>query len=136
MCGFHKSTHGNIFHDRMVRWMEAINMEQGITSDKTFQLSFYDYGKPFYGSYKGMRYRIARDPLENVYGKSQEIKEEGKLVAIVWPGPESYELVAEESKIKAEFPYTRDGKLEVVDWLNQQYEKNESTYKKIYQIIR
>ena len=31
-----------------------------------FNLMHYEYGEAYFGSYKGMRYRLAREPLENV----------------------------------------------------------------------
>ena len=110
--------------------------EQGITADNTFQLTYYDYGQPFYGSYRGMRYRIARDPSLNVYGKSKEIKEDGKLIAIVWPGPEAFEFAKEEDKTTAEFPYTEEGKEAAVQWLNEQYQQQIEHWTKIYNIFR
>lgn len=112
------------------------NTENKITMDKTFQLSFYDYATPFYGSFRGMRYRLARTPLEKVYGKSQEVKEAGKLEAIVWPGPMAFDYTKEEDKIKKEFPYTKEGKEEAIQWLNEQYEERKEQYTEVYHYIR
>lgn len=109
---------------------------EGITDAATFQLTYYDYGQPFFGSYLGMRYRIARDPLKNVYGKSKEEKEDGKLTAMIWPEPFSYEFVKEEDKRQAEFPYTKEGKKEAIAWLNEQYIQQKSRWAKLYNIYR
>lgn len=111
-------------------------VERGITSEKTFQLTYYDYGQPFYGSCCGMRYRLARDPMVNVYGKSKEIKEDGKLIAIVWPGPYAFDFTKEEDKTSAEFPYTEEGKEAAIQWLNEQYEQQKELWTKIYNIFR
>lgn len=110
--------------------------KQGITEEKTFQLTYYDYGQPYYGTYLGMRYRIARDPLKNVYGKSKEEKEEGRLVVKIWPEPYGYEFVKEEDVISANFPYTKEGKTEAIAWLNEQYQQQKSRWTKLYSIYR
>lgn len=66
------------------------------------------------GSMKGMRYRIWKG-------------EEG-LEAAVYPEPYCYEATPEEQKIKAVFPFSEEGREQVVDWINEQYEKNQGTW--------
>lgn len=109
---------------------------QGITEEATFQLTYYDYGQPYFGSYLGMRYRLARDPLKNVYGKSKEEKEAANLTAMVWPEPLSYEFVQEEDKVTAKFPYTKEGKSQAIAWLNEQYLQQKDRWTKLYSIYR
>lgn len=111
-------------------------LEQGITAEDTFRLTFYDYGQPYYGSYCGMRFRLARDPMVNVYGKSKEVKEDGKLIAIIWPGLKAFEYTDEEEKTSAEFPYTEEGKEAAIQWLNEQYEQQKERWTKIYGLFR
>ncbi len=62
------------------------------------------------GSMKGMRYRICRG-------------EDGFEVS-VYPEPYCYEATPEERKIKAVFPFTEEGREQVVDWINEQYQIN------------
>ena len=111
-------------------------LKQGITEEDTFRLSFYDYGQPYYGSYCGMRFRLARDPMVNVYGKSKEVKEDGKLIAIIWPGPKAFTYIDEEDKTSAEFPYTVEGKEAAIQWLNEQYEQQKDRWMKVYNSFR
>ena len=108
----------------------------GITDEQTFQLTYYDYGQPYFGTYLGMRYRIAREPLKNVYGKSKEEKEEGRLTAKIWPEPYGYESMKEEEIISADFPYTKEGKTEAIAWLNEQYQLQRDKFAKLYSIYR
>lgn len=107
-------------------------LEQGITEEDTFRLTFYDYGQPYYGSYCGMRFRLARDPMVNVYGKSKEVKEDGKLIAITWPGQKAFEYTDEEEKTSAIFPYTDEGKETAIQWLNDQYEQQKERWTNMY----
>ncbi|MEY8352715.1 GNAT family acetyltransferase [Lachnospiraceae bacterium 54-53] len=62
------------------------------------------------GSIKGMRYRIQKG------GEGFE--------AVVYPEPYCYEATPEEQKTRAFFPFTEEGRELVVDWINEQYEKN------------
>lgn len=45
--------------------------------------------------------------------------------AWVWPGPYTYELTPSEKKLESTAPFNEDGKRQIVDWVNLQYE----TYK-------
>ena len=55
-----------------------------------FNLMHYEYGEAFFGSYKGMRYRLAREPLENVKFVPLDKRGPATLMATVWPEPYSY----------------------------------------------
>lgn len=80
---------------------------------KTFlALNFYKK-EPFTGSYKGMRYRIARTEGEG--GAS--------LTAVCWPEPFNYEKTPEEQKIQADFPFSEEGLVRIADWLNERYQE-------------
>ena len=68
------------------------------------------------GSMKGMRYRIK--------------KEEEELSVVVYPEPYCYEVTPEEKKIRASFPFTEEGRKQVVDWINHQYEENRPVWEK------
>jgi hypothetical protein len=96
-----------------------------ITENEIYSLIHYEYGLPYSGEYKGMRYRIARTPMERVFGKKD--KGEATLEAVVWKGPFSYDATKEE-KISVEFPFTEEGRIQVVKWLNEQYEGSVSMW--------
>ena len=61
----------------------------------------------FTGSFKGMRYRLAKVT-------------EGMEV-VIWPGPYNFIKTSETKKQRKEFPLTIEGKEEAVKWLNEQY---------------
>ena len=63
-----------------------------------YHINYYLYGKAFKGSYQGMRFRLARNPLENVFFKPKEVQNAGTLMATVWPERfnEQYESRKEE----------------------------------------
>ncbi|MCI7794933.1 MAG: hypothetical protein MR528_01335 [Lachnospiraceae bacterium] len=47
-----------------------------------------------------------------------------KTRAIAWPGPFCFEKTEDEKKVFSDFPFTHDGILEAVAWLNRHYEEN------------
>lgn len=61
----------------------------------------------FTGSYKGMRYRLAKA------GEGMEV--------VIWPQPYNYIKTAEQKKQRKKFPLTIEGKEDAVKWLNEQY---------------
>ena len=46
-----------------------------IKENDIYSLIHYEYGLPYSGDYNGMRYRIARNPLERVFGKKEKAEE-------------------------------------------------------------
>ncbi|MBQ7679752.1 MAG: hypothetical protein IJT34_07870 [Butyrivibrio sp.] len=93
----------------------------GITEQALFGLSHYDYGEAYFGSYGGMRFRLARDPLKNVRFIPLEERDPGDvLLATVWPEPYSYADTAPEKKKSASFPPTQEGYRAAIAWLNEQ----------------
>ena len=83
-----------------------------ITCDDILNMNFYKKEK-FTGSYQGMRYLIKKD--NDVFHVT------------IWPGPYNFATTAAEKKTCKTFPFTPDGKTQVVDWLNEQWRtrKNE-----------
>lgn len=95
-----------------------------IKSEDIFGMPYYEYGQAFFGSYKNMRYRIARNPMEKVFFLPSEKKAEGTFLVTVWFRDCCYAATKDEEKISSEFPFTTEGHEEVVRWLNEQLEKN------------
>lgn len=93
----------------------------------TYKLSYYDYAVPMYGSIGGMNFRIAREPLEYVYGKKDP--GEAVLEVFVWRGPYSFD-VTDQEKLTKQFPYTAEGKQQSTDWLNELYESDKENWDK------
>lgn len=83
------------------------------------KFSYFHYGEAFYGSYRGMRYRIGIEPLENVFHSPQEERDKHKIKVYAWAEP--YGFAATEEKVSEEFPYSEEGVLSAIDWLNEQY---------------
>ena len=81
-----------------------------ITSEDILNMNFYKKER-FTGSYKGMRYRIQKDTLDEA-----EI-----FLAHVWPGPYNFDSTEDALKTSASFPFTEEGKEEMVAWLNLQW---------------
>lgn len=92
-------------------------------------LSHYYYGEAYFGSFKGMRYRIAREPLENVSFASPEIKNAGQIKASVWPEPFAYAKTAAEDITDKLFSFSEEGLNEVSVWLNERYLEEEEQWK-------
>lgn len=87
-----------------------------IKNEDILSLNFYTYGQAFTGSDNGLRYRIIMQKEEKDENGSV-IKEKG-LIAAAWPEPFSYENTADELKQIKLFPFTEEGKKELVGWLN------------------
>ena len=89
-----------------------------------FNLKHYEYGEAFFGSHKGMRFRLARQPLENVVFTPVDQRDpSAKLMATVWPEPYSYFDTEEEKKISEFFEISEEGFENAVTWINEQYEE-------------
>lgn len=94
-----------------------------------WKLSHYYYGEAFFGSFRGMRYRIAREPLENVSFAPPEVKNGGEIKVSIWPEPLAYAKTPQEGITDKLFPFTDEGLEEVGAWLNEQYLAQESVWK-------
>ncbi|MBR0172923.1 MAG: hypothetical protein IJQ21_09040 [Lachnospiraceae bacterium] len=82
-------------------------------------LSHYLYGEAYFGSCRGMRYRVAREPLENVSREGMDKAAEGMLMASVWPEPYAY-AKTDRSLIRDErFPFSEEGMDALCAWLNE-----------------
>ncbi len=102
-----------------------------LKNSDTHHLNFFDYGVPFTGSMGGifgMQFRITRDPMVNtIYDKVERENPDARLLGEVWIGPLAYDKMDPEEITSKKFPFTEEGKAELVDWLNEIYEKE---YKK------
>ena len=71
------------------------------------------------GSRKGMRYILRKQGDETVV-----------LQAIVWPQPYAFACSPKESHITADFPFTKEGRIEAINWLNQMYDEHREIWDK------
>lgn len=93
-----------------------------------FPLSHYEYGEAYFGSYKGMRYRLAREPLENVKFTPLDKRGPATLMATVWPEPNSYSHTDDSLKTTENFEVSQEGLEKAVQWINDQYTSRESEW--------
>lgn len=80
-------------------------------------IGYYDYGRAFSGSYKGIRYRIAREPLEKVVYIPKEQRGEAVLRLSIWNEPYSYDNTKDDIHIK-DFEYSNTGLERITDYIN------------------
>lgn len=71
----------------------------------------------FTGSFKGMRYRMEKGTVK------EDEAEKNILMVTTWPEPYGYDATSEEQKTKGLFPFTEEGIVSGVEWLNGQHEK-------------
>lgn len=83
-----------------------------------YTIDHYEYGEPFYGSYKSVSYRLAIEPLENVHWTPVDRRGDIKLRAYVWPGPWSFDNTEEADREFRDFEYSAEGLEEAVRWID------------------
>ncbi|MCR5627976.1 MAG: hypothetical protein K6F99_11690 [Lachnospiraceae bacterium] len=98
-----------------------------IGDDDVLNFVHYTYGEPFFGSFNGMRYRLARDPLKD--NKDDEEKKDPRFKLSVWEEPFSYDKADEKSIEDYYFEFTEDGRKEAVKKINELYTGNIERWK-------
>lgn len=96
-------------------------MEKILNKD-SYGLTWYEHAQPYFGSHHGMRFRLSRDPMEDCFLTPPDKKGDAVFLAMVWPEPYCFEATPDEQKTSKEFPFTTEGKEEMIAWLNEQYE--------------
>lgn len=102
-----------------------------ILNKDSYGLTWYEHAQPYFGSYRGMRYRIARSPMEDVFLTPPDQKGEAEFEVIIWPEPFCFEATEDEKKTTKTFPFTVEGKEQMIDWLNEQYESRIEEWKAV-----
>ena len=98
-----------------------------LTAHDLFGLTHYYYGEAFFGSLKGMRYRVAADPLKRMR-PDKPLPEGVTLTASVWPEPFSWASTEEAEKRTESFPFSQEGLDQLAAWLNTCYEQEKSRW--------
>ena len=98
-----------------------------IEKEEFFGLNHYRYGEAYFGSYQGMRYRLAADPFKRL--KPMEPPDGLQLLATVWPEPWSYAASKEEERQSMEFPFSEEGLADAVKWFNDTYTAQQERWK-------
>lgn len=92
-----------------------------ITAHSLFPLVHYEYGEAFFGSWKGMRYRVALEPLKNIHFTPPDKRGPLALRVDVWPEPYSFAKTPDEEKIREDFPFEEESMQKIADWLNEAF---------------
>ncbi len=97
--------------------------EPGIRRADIYNINFYEK-LPFYGSYKGMHYRIAGTEGGAEAPDAREQDGGRQLCVTTWPGPYNYETTEDSLKVNALFAYSNEGLDDVADYLNRYYREH------------
>lgn len=97
-----------------------------ILESDLYGIKHYLYGEAYYGSDKGMRFRLAREPLKSVIYKSAEerLEDNPVLRAEVWFGKLSYDNTPEDEITRKDFEFGAKGYKEAIAWFNQMRESH------------
>ena len=91
-----------------------------ITETALFGYGHYEYGEAYYGSCKGMRFRLGLEPLRNIHFIPLSERDPGDhLLATVWPEPLCFQDTPDEKKVSESFPMSEEGFSAAVEWLNE-----------------
>ena len=94
--------------------------DREIRRESLWGLSHYTYGEAYFGSCRGMRFRVAREPLKNVSRNTPEEQAQGNLKASVWPEPFAYAKADPDTVTDRLFPFSEEGMEQVCAFLNEQ----------------
>ncbi|MCD8124778.1 MAG: hypothetical protein LUE23_07045 [Lachnospiraceae bacterium] len=86
--------------------------------EQIFSLNFLSYGGMETGDHHGMRYRMVRA------GEKPDVH----IDVCVWPEPFCYDKTPEEKKLRAEFPFSEEGREQAIDWLQEQYDSRREAW--------
>ncbi len=101
----------------------------GILRTDIYNIRFYEKS-PFYGSWRGMHYRIMGVESQEVSGEESAAAGGGgtaagvaarKLCVTIWPGPYNYETTDDALKVSAMFDFSNEGLDAVTEYLNAYY---------------
>ncbi|WP_051233870.1 hypothetical protein [Butyrivibrio sp. NC3005] len=111
------------------------NDELKIKKKDFFPLRHYDYGEAYFGSYKGMRYRLAREPLENVVFTPVDQRSKASLLASVWKEPYAYGYMKKDDLTSEMFEISEEGFDKAIRWINEQYDMRKDEWSKDSSIL-
>ncbi|MCI2049465.1 MAG: hypothetical protein LKJ76_07080 [Lachnospiraceae bacterium] len=99
-----------------------------IERDSLFRINYYRYGEAYFGSDRGMRFRIAREPLEDIIHNKPSDAKKIVLLATVWPEPLCFAAAGENSKESVEFDFSEEGLDAAYEWLCRKREEEEARW--------
>ncbi len=87
-----------------------------LTEDCLPNHNYFNYKQPFIGSLRKMRYFVACELPKEEGGEKQ-------YLAITYPDVFCFEKTPDEKKISEHFPFSEEGRMEVIAWLDKQYKE-------------
>lgn len=101
-----------------------------LTYDEILNLHYYEKTS-YTGWMEGMRFLIKREIPKTTDPETNEEKAENPIFHVwIWPGPYIFDLTPAEKKKTAKFPFSEEGKKQVVDWINEQFELHKDEWPK------
>ena len=97
-------------------------MEEAVARSSLWGLSHYTYGEAYFGSCRGMRYRLGREPL-HIKDKDRD-KITPLVKASVWPEPYAYGKTDASQITEKTFPFSGEGMEAACAWFNEQYHRH------------
>lgn len=97
---------------------------QKIEAKDLFNINFYKM-QPFFGSFRGMNYRIikyAPEQSSDAQSDSNDSVVKECLRVTTWKGPYIYDVTPDEEKTSADFPFSNEGLEQITDYLNRFWE--------------
>lgn len=88
-----------------------------------FSITHFEYGEPYYGSFDGMRFRVAREPMENVHFIPVDKRGHATLHAQAWPEPFGYAAADPDTMLSHDADFTQEGLEQTVAWLNEVHDQ-------------
>lgn len=89
-----------------------------ITEKDFFGFPYFEYGEAFYGSNGDYRYRLAREPLENIHFTPVDKRGPATLRAVWWKGKFCYAKTPEEERVIKDFDFSEEGMKSAIRWLS------------------
>ena len=97
-----------------------------ISEKDILSFNFYTYGQPFFGSYRGLRYRIqmVKRELPLPEGAEEGTKPETeKLFTLdLWPEPFAFDKTEPEKIRHSEYPFNKENYEKIISILNEAIE--------------
>ena len=99
-------------------------MQRLIGKSYMYGFSHYLYGEAYYGSYEGIRFRLGREPLKNVFFSpesewAKDGENEAFFLATVWPEPWCYEKRDPDKTVEERFPFSEEGLDQAIEWIKE-----------------
>lgn len=86
-----------------------------------YGILYYLYGEANYGSYKGLRFRVARNPLEHVFYVPADKRGPAVLQVICWKGPMNFASTPDEEKTVKDFEFSQEGIDMAAAWIYEEH---------------